>query len=103
VKPIILSSLLLLVPSILQSQSAYPWGPVDTITTGDTDDRNPALAHGTMNYGWSNGQWMAFERRTPTESIIAVKRLETVWDTSTTILSARPLVEDQRLPDISAG
>ncbi len=86
------------------AQYGNPFLKVDTVTAGECDDLRPVFSQDFWGIGSAPFEWLAFERRTGEESAIAVKKhisTSTSWDTSVTIVSKRPLPDEEKLPQIS--
>ncbi|HTR81146.1 MAG TPA: hypothetical protein VMM58_05890, partial [Bacteroidota bacterium] len=87
-----------------QAQNYSPFLKVDTLTAGEFDDSRPAMQR---SFSPSEGsQWLVFERRSDSASMIAAKicsRNQGKWDTAVVIISSRPTGENQILPDIATN
>ncbi len=95
----------LFVPTLCSAQSYTPFGKVDTVTTGECDDSDPALSHIPVFSG--NGQtWLVFARNTSITSEIVGKKLISVdtmanWDSMLVPISVTSTPFSQRKPDIA--
>jgi len=88
------------------SQTGNPFLNDDTVTTGNFDDCHPALNRSMFMFGMTVNQWLVFERRSDSISMIAAKKClqpSASWDTSVAIISSSPIEEDEQLADISAS
>ena len=88
------------------SQTGDPFLSDDTVTAGNFDDCHPALNRTMYMVGSSVNQWIVFERRSDSVSMIAVKKClqpSATWDTSVAVIASGPIEEDKQLPDISAS
>ena len=84
-----------------EAQTFPPWGKVDTVTSGSSDDFNPVIVHASGMSGSAYGIWMLFERRTGTESQIVSRRFDlsaAAWDTVDEIVSRAPSATPQARP-----
>lgn len=78
----------------------------DTVTTGPFSDCNPAMERNTFYLGFAGNQWLVFERRSDSTSMIAAKRcLQPLgtWDSSVTVISSSSIGEEKQLPVISSS
>ena len=78
----------------------------DTLTSGLFDDSHPALERSAYSVSMTYNQWLVFERRSDSTSMIAVKRCSEnfgTWDTSVYVVSSGSLTENRRLPDVSSS
>ncbi len=88
------------------SQTGNPFLNDDTVTAGNFDDCHPALHRNMYLVGMTVNQWLVFERRSDSISMIAAKKClqpSASWDTSVAVISSSPIEEDEQLPDISAS
>jgi len=101
--------LFLILCTALVSESALPqygywWEKVDTLTGGLCEDRNPSLFHGSYPGWYGQTQWMAFDRYSPSETMIAAKRYSEItrtWDSTVVVVARRPVDDDPGLPGYS--
>ena len=87
------------------SQHSTRWSDakLDTLTSGNSDEFNPALQKDSYYGGLSPYCWLLFERHTSTSSDIVAKRFlpGALWDTASILIAASSSAAEQTRPCVA--
>ena len=85
------------------SSTQWKDAKLDTLSSGNSDEFNPALQKNSYFYGPATYSWLVFERHTTGSSDIAAKRFIPggKWDTATVLIAASTPAAEQDRPRIA--